>query len=206
VAVRQWDDGKVVVEQLLTGMVTPTEEGNLVLASVVSIRSPHGHVLVDTGGPNQRLALQARLNSLPEVSAVVLTHFHWDHCANLALFPGQPIYAKVEPKWFDRATLNDVQCIPTIVNVHEGDQIDSWVRILEVPGHTANHIAVEVETRHGVIAITGDAIATAHDAVRGGPELVFFSEDAARIQAARLLKRARWIIPGHDVAFEVGHS
>ena len=198
-----WMSGGKVVEPLLTGSVTETPEGNSVVATVTSIRFGLRHVLVDTGGINQRVALQRRLESLPPVTSVILTHFHWDHCGNLALFPGIPIYAMTEPKWFDRATLGEVQLMPTLVGVHEGDIIEAMARIIAVPGHTANHIAVEVSGETGSIVMAGDAISDIHDAKRGTPHFAFYSEDQAQRQVARLLDRAEWIIPGHGEPFEV---
>ncbi len=196
----------LVVEPLLTGSVTTTADGNLVLATVTSIRSRARHILVDTGGFNQQLALQQRLEPLPPVTSIIVTHFHWDHCANLRLFPGIPVYAMTEPKWFDRATLGDVQLIPTMVSVHEGDTVDGLANIWEVPGHTANHVAVAVLGDHGRVLITGDAISDTTDAAQGAPHLAFYSEMEARRQVGRLLTAADWIIPGHGAPFEVFHA
>lgn len=199
----EWNLSGTVVEALLTGSVTETPDGNLVLATVTSIRAGDRHVLVDTGGLNQRLALQRRLAGLPPVTSVILTHFHWDHCANLALFPGRPVYAMTEPRWFDRATLGDVHLIPTLVPVREGDVIEEVAHLLAVPGHTANHMAVEVSGEHGTLIVTGDAVSDQNDARHGTPHFAFYSEVIAREQVTRILKRATWIVPGHGQPFAV---
>lgn len=195
----------MVVEPLLTGSVTETKNGNLVLATVTSIRTGTHHILVDTGGFNQQFALQQRLARLAPVTSLIVTHFHWDHCANVPLFPDVPIYAVTDPEWVDRVTLQEVQRMPNLVSVGEGDVVEGIARIWEVPGHTANHLAVAVRGDGGRVLITGDAIADVADVIRGEPSLIFYSKSQARRHVQRLVADADWIIPGHGDPFEVTH-
>lgn len=190
------------VEPLLIGSVTPTAAGNLVLATVTSIRTNSHHILVDTGGFNQWLALQDRLAQLPPVTAVVLTHFHWDHCANVRHFSRIPIYASLVPTPVDRATLLDPWHLP-LEAVHEGDVIAPGVTIWEVPGHTDNHLAVAVDTPDGRWTIAGDAWAHREDGSQGRPPLIFGSAAQAAASLERIRRESNWVIPGHDAPFVI---
>lgn len=193
-------DGSVVVESLLVGRIETTPHGSLVLSTVTSIRRGPQHVLIDTGGFNQWTALKDRLEELPTVTAIVLTHFHWDHCANVRHFPGIPIYASGRPLAVDRATLTEVLGYPWIA-VREGDVVANVAEIWEVPGHTSNHLAVSVVMDTGRVTVAGDAIATVQDAIEGVPRLVFYSRPRASCSLSRILAQSDWIIPGHGEAF-----
>lgn len=191
-----------IVDPLLIGMAQMTENGNLVLGTVTSIRRSQRHILVDTGGFNQWEALRSRLRTLPPVTDIILTHFHWDHCANLRHFPGVPIYASAQPSHTDRATLTDVLDY-SLVRVHEGDRVADLVDIWEVPGHTMNHLAVSLVSRGQRYTVAGDAIATSCDAAGGVPKLVFYSRSVAKRSLVRILHNSDWVIPGHGKPFPV---
>jgi glyoxylase-like metal-dependent hydrolase (beta-lactamase superfamily II) len=192
----------VIVEPLLIGSVQEAKAGRLVLATVTSIRTATRHVLVDTGGFNQWDALRERLQSLPPVTDLVLTHFHWDHCANVRQFARVSIYANPMVGTLDRATLVDVLGVP-MVAVQEGDCVAGVAEIFLVPGHTANHLAVRVATSAGRVTVAGDAVAHIEDARQGCPRLVFHSEELARASLRRILEVSDWVIPGHGNPFAV---
>jgi N-acyl homoserine lactone hydrolase len=135
-----------------------------------------GVVLMDTGcgGPDSLLreyrvvnrsiadALLVHGLSPADVTMVVNTHLHFDHCGQNGVFPHAPIHVQ-------RAELERVR--------HEGGAVWEWLestgsrfelldgetelsdgmRVLSTPGHTAGHQSVLAGTAEGVEMFVGDA-------------------------------------------------
>src|SRR5713226_1887446 len=132
------------------------------------IEHPDGRVLVDTGMIDSRPELDEQWHPffdpalIPrDVSLVINTHLHFDHCGGNRLFPGVPIYVqRVEreaargpgytiPEWveFDGATYVELDGAADIV---------PGVRVLPTPGHTPGHQSVLVDTEDGLVVVAGD--------------------------------------------------
>jgi len=148
-----------------------------------AVRCRSGIVLFDTGvgegsdvvdgfyAPERRPLADALADhgvALTEVTAVVNSHLHFDHCGNNHLLPGVPIYAQTEelqaartprytiPEWIDfpGAEYRSV----------EGEhQVARDVRIVPTPGHTGGHqsLVVHVAGVDRPIVLAGQAIASA---------------------------------------------
>jgi N-acyl homoserine lactone hydrolase len=138
-------------------------------------------ILVDTGvgGPQEWLddwrvvnrsvadAL-AELDMTPgDISLVVNTHLHFDHCGQNSVFPHAPIYvqraeaARAEREspelweWFDFMNAN--------FELVDGDaELLPGIRLIATPGHTVGHQSVIVEGESGVATdlMIGDAAYT----------------------------------------------
>lgn len=143
-----------------------------------AVRHRRGLVLFDTGigQGNQRLddyygvvhhplgsELERHGHGLTDVTAIVNSHLHFDHCGNNFLFPGVPIYVQsVErsaahtprytiPDWieFDGVEYREI----------DGDcTIAAGVRVIPTPGHTVGHQSVVVDTSDGRIVLAGQAV------------------------------------------------
>ena len=94
-------------------------------------------VAVDPGDEAPVLAWLAQRDA--RLSAILITHHHYDHVGGLpeltAAFPGISVYGPAR---------NDIRGVTRTVK--EGDLLsppglDTEFRVLEVPGHTAGHIA-----------------------------------------------------------------
>jgi N-acyl homoserine lactone hydrolase len=129
---------------------------------------PDGRVLVDTGMIDSTPELEAvwgiRFDPalIPrDVSCVVNTHLHFDHCGGNRLFPGTPLHVQaVEranarepdytvPEWVEFAGATYVE--------HDGEvEIVAGVRLVPTPGHTAGHQSVLVDTDDGLVIVGGD--------------------------------------------------
>lgn len=74
-----------------------------------------------------------------ELGAILITHHHWDHTGGvqdlLGVFPGIPVFGPAR------------ESIPTVTHaLREGDRatvagMDAELKAIDVPGHTAGHIA-----------------------------------------------------------------
>ena len=162
----------------------------------VAVRHRRGSVLFDTGiGSGSAVidelysptssdlvdALAAHGHGVSDVTAIVNSHLHFDHCGNNHRFPGVPIYAQegeiVEartpmytvPEWidFDGAEYRPI----------DGDEtIAPGMRIVATPGHTRGHQSLVLDTREGPLVLAGQAVYSraeyehllAHDALRDG--------------------------------------
>lgn len=98
-------------------------------------------VVVDPGDEVPVLAHLASLNL--QLVAILVTHHHWDHTGGIealtTAYPGVAVYGPADPR------------IAGITHrLREGDRVrlldgDALLRVLEVPGHTASHIAYHGE-------------------------------------------------------------
>ena len=103
------------------------------------LRNPGGRVaaVVDPGDEVPVLEY-LRIHGL-ELGAILITHRHWDHTGGvsdlLGLFPGIPVFGPAG------------ESIPTVTHgLREGDSVgvtdmDLALKVMDVPGHTAGHIA-----------------------------------------------------------------
>jgi N-acyl homoserine lactone hydrolase len=141
-------------------------------------------IMVDTGtnGPEEtaeyhKPLIRKREQELPyllkklgvdpgEISTVILTHLHWDHCYNNRLFPrAQFIVQRAEIRYAIAPLPPHVHAfdLPPIVEtkytVISGDKkIIDGVTILLTPGHTPGSQSVLLESEKRRILIGGDTM------------------------------------------------
>ena len=160
-----------------------------------------GLILVDTGMIDRHPEIEAEygptLRPLPEhglpldeVTRVINTHLHFDHCGGNRLFPGVPISVQRSereaarepdytiPEWveFEGAAYDELEGPAEIV---------PGVRVLPTPGHTAGHQSVLVDTDDGLVVIGGDVAHTLEE-LEGEQRLL-------DLQPARI-----WITHSHE--------
>jgi N-acyl homoserine lactone hydrolase len=149
-----------------------------------------------------------------DVTAIVNSHLHFDHCGNNSLFPGVPIYAQeVElvaarqprytvPEWvaFEGAEYRSI----------DGDaEVAPGIRVVSTPGHTEGHQSIVVDDGDRPVVLAGQAIysrAELVDMTGDGPtdEATSIGEDESnpaqyRASARRLMAlRPRRVHFSHD--------
>ncbi|MCF8131377.1 MAG: N-acyl homoserine lactonase family protein [Deltaproteobacteria bacterium] len=119
---------------------------------------------------DQRLA---ELDVSPEeIEAVLFTHLHWDHCANMKLFRNARFFVHrkelefaLDPhilylKSYDSEKLG---MTPPFKGVEfttvEGDYAyNDRISMFPTPGHCPGHQSVAVKTDGGLVVIAGDAV------------------------------------------------
>jgi glyoxylase-like metal-dependent hydrolase (beta-lactamase superfamily II) len=177
------------VDILLRGSLTDPDGG---VASTCSlIRDGDRAMVVDPGMAESPAAILGPLAVLGlgagDVTDVVISHHHPDHTINVGLFPN----AAVHDFW---ATYRG-----TVWEDADADrrELSPSVRLLRVPGHTAEDIATVVGTPDATVVLchlwwTADG--PAEDPVAEDP-------DALHASRARVLDIADRIVPGHGAAF-----
>ncbi|MDJ0785995.1 MAG: N-acyl homoserine lactonase family protein [Myxococcota bacterium] len=145
------------------------------------VRDGHECVLVDTGVGSdndlidqlyqpERVALERALEEagagIDEVTAVINSHLHFDHCGNNRLFPGVPIYAQEAeldastqrgytiPEWVD---FEGALYVP----VSGPHAISEHLELLPTPGHTPGHQSLRVHAPEGAELVVAQAAHTA---------------------------------------------
>lgn len=175
---------------LLPGSLSSSGGG--VASSCSLVRDADRVIVVDPGMAPDSDAILGPLRALgvePEaVTDVVISHHHPDHTVRVGLFPN----AAVHDHWaiYHGTVWDDADA--------DRYELSPSVRLLRVPGHTAEDVATIVGTGDGIVVLT-HAWWTAD-----GPAEDPLAEDLAALHRsrARLLQIAHRIVPGHGPAFE----
>jgi glyoxylase-like metal-dependent hydrolase (beta-lactamase superfamily II) len=201
--------------------VKSSTHGSFGWSSVWMLRSADRIVVMDTGGPAYVPVLHERLAAhglaLGDVTDLVLTHAHWDHCANFTLFdrarvwigddelawarrqvPGTHFLSELHVAELARRQDRDDGGLVTVTDEHE---ILPGIRALRVPGHTPGHLALRVDTSDGVLLFAGDSVKNIRELATATADLTM-DEAASRSSIARLRDLMRTddalLVPGHD--------
>jgi N-acyl homoserine lactone hydrolase len=107
-----------------------------------------------------------------EINAVIFTHLHWDHCANMKLFVNAQYFVHanelkfaLDPHilYYKSYSSRKLGAIPPFDGV-EFQTVDaeyeynSFITFFPTPGHCPGHQSVEVKTDGGIYIIAGDAV------------------------------------------------
>jgi N-acyl homoserine lactone hydrolase len=143
-------------------------EGEQMPVFVWTIDHPAGRVLVDTGIIESRSEIDdmsptPHPENIPrDVTVVINTHLHWDHCGGNRLFPGVPIHVQAR-ELADARSVEDytfrewVDFEGATYVEHEGEaEVLPGIRLLPAPGHTDGHQVVVIETDAGTQVVGGD--------------------------------------------------
>ncbi|NXJ94472.1 MBLC1 protein, partial [Corythaixoides concolor] len=187
---------------LQEGHSTPHPDGTLRAdGSVTLIRGGPHTLLVDTGGPWDRLRLLELLAneglSPDDVTHVVCTHGHSDHVGNINLFPAAILVVGFDVSrgegWYQPNALANGR--PYVLQ-------PGFLEVVATPGHTLAHVSVVVRgTAAGTAVVAGDLFEREGDE----EEWRALSEDAAKQEESRrwALAVADVIVPGHGPPFRV---
>jgi glyoxylase-like metal-dependent hydrolase (beta-lactamase superfamily II) len=179
---------------LLAGSLTAT--GGKVVSTCSLVRDGDLAVVIDPGMADRQADILDPLRALglaaTEVTDVVVSHHHPDHTINVGLFPS----AAVHDHWaiYRGSRWEDADA--------EGRELTPSLRLIRVPGHTLEDIALLVGTSEGVVAFTHlwwtSTIPDEDPVAADGTQL-----HASR---ARVLAVADMIVPGHGPPFRPGAS
>uniref|UniRef100_A0A8C4RNL6 Metallo-beta-lactamase domain-containing protein 1 n=1 Tax=Erpetoichthys calabaricus TaxID=27687 RepID=A0A8C4RNL6_ERPCA len=177
-------------------------EGNSRADGTITLISGPVVILVDTGGPWDRLhilnALASRGMQPEDVSYVICTHGHSDHVGNLNLFQSATIAVSFDISQGDTYLSHELaEGKPFIIDQH--------VEILPTPGHTGSDTSVLVRgTELGTVAVVGDLFENYND--EDGWRAVSENSSVQQCSRQRVMEIANVIIPGHGGAFQVYHN
>jgi N-acyl homoserine lactone hydrolase len=157
-------------------------------------------------------ALQKFLGWNPEdVDMIINTHLHYDHCGNNDLFKNAKIYiqrteyeAAFCPPDTQKATYPQELFDIDAVNYFQWEFLDGdtellpGLRVITTPGHSLGHQSVLVNTKDGVVCVTGDICNMSDNLWRNLlPGIVTSATDALH-SMAKIRTRAKMFIGGHE--------
>jgi glyoxylase-like metal-dependent hydrolase (beta-lactamase superfamily II) len=178
------------------------------------IRHPEGVILVDTGiGEGNDaiddwyrpdvVSIEAALASLQlaprDVTAVVLSHLHFDHCGQQRRLAAPVFVQRAEHHEARRPRYTIAQwaeITPTRLRLVDGDEeIADGVQLLATPGHTPGHQAVVIEARTGRVVLGAQCAFRAQEVSTGEPASTNLHDESWRDAARESLARLRRLGP-----------
>lgn len=202
---------------LLHGVPCRSSRGWFGYCSIVLMPLEKGWALFDTGHFSDRFLLLQVLKEIAlspeEISHIIISHLHFDHILNIPLFKNASlVVAGAEVEYAQKVMSGEMEdnAIPdnwqSILNGREIQRVDGPIHLDEktqldvFPGHTPGGLVV-YRQETSTIAICGDVIKNAWDALTGEPSAAGFDAAQGRNSIKRVLERAEIIIPGHDRPF-----
>lgn len=204
-------------------MVDPGKKINIPLLAWL-LYDGNDYILVDTGGtspdgvhympytqvPEQTLPAQLKLHGVtPEdIKTVIMTHLHWDHAGNNALFPNAKFYVQrreleyaAAPLDIQKGAYNKTLIFQTDYEIVDGcAEITDGISVFPTPGHSPGSQSVVVDTDQGKYIIVGDLICL-YDCMARNPMIInglhtnlFEYYDSMNAVAAT----GYTVLPGHE--------
>jgi glyoxylase-like metal-dependent hydrolase (beta-lactamase superfamily II) len=145
-----------------------------------------------------------------DVSVVINTHLHSDHCGNNRLFPKAKVFVSSR-EWFfacnplpSQRSLyaeREFGSVPylgySLVNEDHYDVLPGC-RVIQTHGHTPGHQSVLVNTAQGVLCIVGDAANAAENWEMWAPGAILANTTAALKSLAKIRRLADRLLMAHD--------
>lgn len=204
------DDGRVTLVD--TGIRDVAEINPLVTSGV----GERGRFRMDMSKESIPLLLRREGVDPAQVDYVFLTHFHYDHCSNLKLFPNAkivvskrgwlatlaPPYLKLVPDvLFPRdvlAYLANEARDRLILAEDDEREIAPGIGAFYTGGHTLCSQAIRVQTAKGLAILTGDVIFLYENVEKDFPVGLNLNLIECYDAMAKIRREADLIVPPHD--------
>jgi glyoxylase-like metal-dependent hydrolase (beta-lactamase superfamily II) len=192
--------------------------GGLGWSTIVLLRG-HGKVaLVDTGGFGVRKIIAERLAhhglKPADVTDLLVTHAHHDHCINWTLFAlarivigeSELAWAVKEP-WGETPVpelyVRELAAWPTAHKARDGEEVLPGITAHLVPGHTPGHLMYVLAGRDHDMIFTGDAAKNRAELICGRADASYdaavSSASIATIWKVWRRREGNVLVPGHDI-------
>lgn len=200
-------------EQIIEGLNLRPKDGFFGYSSVILIRDGNENILFDTGGYGVRAALVEKLKGTP-IHKVFLSHLHFDHCANVALFKDADIYVHekelkglgdsnsiyADISEFIKTSLDKLRVTSFSADI----QLSAHTKTVHTPGHTVGHTSLEILGQEKKIVIAGDAIETYQEYLNDDYKTTAYDMDSYRKSRTILKDNFDVIVPGHSPIIDSG--
>ena len=204
---------------LLSGVPCISNRGYFGYCTVVLFPLDGGWALFDTGHYSDRSLLFESLKAAnvrpEEIHHVVLSHLHFDHVLNLPIFKNASVtLTQAELDYARQVSAGQVEdpSIPDfwpillenreVRSFEKSVTIGETIEILHMPGHTPGCLVMFYKGP-STIAICGDVIKNAWEAMTGEASMSCGDPLQVRESMNNVLQKADLIIPGHDRPFMV---
>jgi len=187
--------------------------------STVALLRGHGRIaIIDTGGFGYRPLLVKRLAERglkpPDVTDLLITHAHHDHCINWTLFSGARIvvgldelaWAATQP-WGETPVpelyVEKLLDWPTLAKAENAEEVMPAITAHSAPGHTPGHLIFVLRGHEHDVIFAGDAAKNRAELISGKADASYDAAvSAATIEAIWTFWRSRpgnIMVPGHDM-------
>ncbi|MGA7012730.1 MAG: MBL fold metallo-hydrolase, partial [Pseudolabrys sp.] len=192
--------------------------GGLGWSSVVLLRAHDRIVLIDTGGFSMRTMLIKRFADRglkpADITDLLLTHSHHDHCVNWTMFPkARIVIGADELKWslkepwgigpVPELYVRELSTWPTVHKAADGEGVFPGITAHLAPGHTPGCLVFVLHAGERDVIFAGDAAKNRAEMVSGTTDMTYDAAvSKASIEAIWKLWRKRpgnILVPGHDV-------
>jgi glyoxylase-like metal-dependent hydrolase (beta-lactamase superfamily II) len=212
------------VEVLIQGYPGKSaEQGGLGWSTVALARGPGGRVaLLDTGRLGVRKVLLERLAATgvapEEVTDVLVTHVHYDHCENWAMFhratiraPGAELdWACAQPEgspMLPEFTLRALAASPRLHRLSEGPTGLPGITCFEAPGHSPHHLVFVLEGEPRTI-FSADVAKNRAELATGRADIsidpTVHAASIARLRETWAERHGTVLLVGHDLPMVLG--
>jgi N-acyl homoserine lactone hydrolase len=149
-----------------------------------------------------------------QVSLVVCTHLHYDHCGTNRRFERarivvqrvelayalDPVAHLMRREYFAPTGGFTPPYDPDRLELLDGDtDLGDGLTVLHLPGHTPGSQGVMVETSRGMLALAGDQIMVRENYDQGIPVGLHTDLDAWYLSLEKLRQQSPWVAPSHDL-------
>ena len=199
-----------------------THHGGLGWSTVALAQGPGRVAILDTGGFAARrgiiAGLEARGLTPADVTDLLLTHLHHDHCINWPMFPHATLHVETqELDWAQslpdghpivpEIAIRPLAASPRLRRFAAGDAPLPGVTSIPTPGHTPHHVAFLLDGAPATL-FAADCAKNRVELATGETDMTM---DAAASAASIARLRAAWaahpgcvLLPGHDVPMLLG--
>ncbi len=195
---------------IVRGINLRPEQGGLGFSTCVLLHDGAEHILYDTGSYGVRDIIKNLINK-NKVTKLVVSHLHFDHCANIDLFKHIPVF--ISPiEIFNLEHNQDINTYEAfsyfkdmlnIFPLKNLQKITPNITAIHTPGHTLGHFSLSFLANSKKYLAAGDAIKSVNE----------FSSNAYIVPPIDELKQKKtteyiknnydYIIPGHQDIFNV---
>jgi glyoxylase-like metal-dependent hydrolase (beta-lactamase superfamily II) len=198
------------------------EQGGLGWSTVALARAGDRVVLLDTGRMGARKVLAERLAAQgvapADVTDVLITHVHYDHCENWPMFPRATIHAPgAELDWalaqpegspmLPEFALRALAASPRLHRLAEGPTGLPGVSCFEAPGHSPHHLVFVLDGAPATIFSADVAKNRAEIATRKADisiDPVVHAASIARLVREWEARPGAVLMVGHDLPMTMG--
>ncbi|ASN06328.1 MBL fold metallo-hydrolase [Virgibacillus necropolis] len=191
--------------------------------STISLLSQNDqNIIIDVGSFGVRKLLLRRLHdkglSPDDITMVLLTHTHWDHCVNWTLFPNATIVVgRVDMNWALNEPLGESDVPELYVKelnrspqtrlVDHLEEVVPGIVAHQTKGHTPGHMAYSVDNGDYDLLFSGDAAKNRTELLSGNVDMTLnLSESQNSIDylwSLWMRKTGSILVPGHDIPMKL---
>lgn len=206
------------VETLIQGYPGKSpQQGGLGWSTVALARGPDGRIAVlDTGRLGARRLLLTQLQAAgvatADVTDLLITHLHYDHCENWPMFPratlhvgsaeldwacAEPIGAPLVPEF----AVRELARSPRLSRLTEGPTGIPGIACFEAPGHSPHHLVFVLDGDPPTL-FSADVAKNRAELATGKADMTMdaavHAASIARLQSAWRERPGAVLLPGHD--------